>query len=777
MSAIDVQFSVKENLKDSLKKSNVIQFVGPKGSGRMYTVKSLCGEYHVLAVESIPMDDSLQIICNALFDYRNYLNSAEISANFSLGICSRFSIGLSLKNSDHFSKEKSLIKSLKRLSRPIPLFGKETPIIIAIRKEACTERISNFLKLALRTLNVDGDRLKVVYLTDPSETMQNVERVYMRLISESDVSQRKILRQLNLESKILEKLSDDEISFIFNICMNNFSDLLTIIQELNNYVISFENPCDEGDSISRILNKCFVKLSISRLKDILVYCSHASNENKNLTQGELEYLIGVEQRALDRELNSAKELNIIKIQDKYVEIMIKLVSKIAINKSYDRQHEIYKRFIDMFSYLYPSDYYTKSKFALKLDIENSKIAKMQYILQKIRLRHNGVDLNDLPTELKMFVEDYGKAVNLCIKLKYSEAVSIIEKYLSGRNPIIAAEAALITAQAKMKSLDENERTDALNILNTIDIDSCDGNLRYRILMCRISASVHKGKYNAAIEDYNALYRELNGKVGKYPSDELKYNLYVLSRKANMVYNFQSANGYITAAKKYFKQNQSNFTDYFYALCNSLCSNIENMNLDKATEDVEDFEKLQFAYSDVKFKRQYIFDNNKILYEYFSQKLTAEQCATKLYSLLSEMNDYADNFLVASNYAVFLAISGKVIEALNFIETNVNHGTSDAEGVYEYRSIVNSAVMEFILDNSKRDYLIDKLKNIKIDPDQPNITFKDKELNAICEVMRTCNCDSASEWLNNFKSKMPKNRPLNIFEQGFVITPLSNWDDD
>lgn len=777
MSAIDIQFSVKENLKDSLKKSNVIQFVGPRGSGRMYTVKSLCDEYHVLAVESTPIDDSLQIICNALFDYRDYLNSTEVSVNFSLGICSRFSIGFSLKNANLFKKENSLIKSLKRLSRPIPLFGKITPIIIAIRKEACTERISNFLKLALKNLNGDGDRLKVVYLTDSYEIMHNVERVYMRLISDSEVSQKKILKQLNLESKILEKLSDDEISFIFNICMNNFSDLLTIIHELNNNVISFENPCDEGDSVSRILNKCFVKLSLSRLKDILVYCSHASNENKSLTQGELEYLIGVEQRALNRELNSAKELNIIKIQDKYVQIMIKLVSKIAINKSYDRQHEIYKRFIDMFSYLYPSDYASKSKFALKLDIENSKIAKMQYILQQIRLRHNGVDFNDLPNKLKLFVEDYAKAVNLCIKLKYSEATSVLEKYLTERNSIIAAEATLITAQAKMKSLDDNERTDALNILNTVDVDSCDGNLRYRILMCRISASVHKGKYTAAIEDYNALYRELNGKVSKYSSDELKYNLYVLSRKANMVYNFQSANGYIVASKNYFKQNQSNFTDYFYALCNSLCSDIENMNLDKAAEDVEDFDKLQFAYCDVKFKRQYIFDNNKILYEYFSKKQTAEQCAAKLSSILSRMNDYADKFLVASNYAVFLAISGKVKDALDFVKRNMKHGTSDAEGVYEYRSIVNSAIMEFILDNSKRDYLIDKLKNIKIDPDQPNITFKDKELNAICEVMRTCNCDSASEWLNNFKSKMPKNRPLNIFEQGFVITPLSNWDDD
>ena len=777
MSAIDIQFSGKENLKDSLKKFNVIQFVGPKGSGRMYTVKSLCGEYHVLAVESTPIDDSLQVICNTLFDYREYLNIPEVSANLSLGIFSRISIGLSLKNVNLFSKEITLIKSLKRLSRPIPLFGKTTPIIIAIRKEACTERISNFLKLALRTLNVDGDRLKVVYLTDPSAIMQNVERVYMRLISESEVSQRKILRQLNLESKILEKLSDDEISFIFNICMNNFSDLLKIIQELNDNVISFENPCDKGDSVSRILNNCLVKLSVSRLKDILVYCSHASNENTKLTQGELEYLIGVEQKELDRELNSAKELNILKIQDKYVEIMIKLVSKIAINKSYDRQYEIYKRFIEMFSYLYPSDYATKSKFARKLDIQKSEIAKMQYCLQQIRLRHNYVDTKDLSEELKPFVEDYANAVNLCIKLKYSEATSRLKEYITDSNPIIAAEAALITAQAKMKSLDENERTSALNILNTVDIGNCDGNLRYRILMCRISASVHKGRYRAAIDDYCTLYKELSGKVSKYPSEELKYNLYVLLRKANMVYDFQVANGYIARAKQYFKQNQNNFTDYFYALCNSLCSDIENMNLEKAAETVDEFDKLQFAYCDMKFKRQYIFDNNKILYEYFSKRQTAEQCATKLSSILSEMGDYADKFLVASNYAVFLAISGKVKEALNFIETNVNHGTSDAEGVYEYRSIVNSVVMEFILDNSKRDYLINKLKNIKIDPDQPNITFKDKELNAICEVMRTCNCDSASEWLNNFKSKMPKNRPLNIFEQGFVITPLSNWDDD
>lgn len=777
MSAIDIQFSVKENLKDSLKKFNVIQFVGPKGSGRMYTVKSLCGEYHVLAVESTPIDDSLQVICNTIFDYMEYLNIPEVSANLSLGIFSRISIGLSLKNVNLFSKEITLIKSLKRLSRPIPLFGKTTPIIIAIRKEACTERISNFLKLALRTLNVDGDRLKVVYLTDPSEIMQNVERVYMRLISESEVSQRKILRQLNLESKILEKLSDDEISFIFNICMNNFSDLLKIIQELNDNVISFENPCDKGDSVSRILNNCLVKLSVSRLKDILVYCSHASNENTKLTQGELEYLIGVEQKELDRELNSAKELNILKIQDKYVEIMIKLVSKIAINKSYDRQYEIYKRFIEMFSYLYPSDYATKSKFARKLDIQKSEIAKMQYCLQQIRLRHNYVDTKDLSEELKPFVEDYANAVNLCIKLKYSEATSTLKKYITYSNPIIAAEAALITAQAKMKSLDENERTAALNILNTVDVGNCDGNLRYRILMCRISASVHKGRYRAAIDDYCTLYQELSGKVSKYPSEELKYNLYVLLRKANMVYDFQVANGYIARAKQYFKQNQNNFTDYFYALCNSLCSDIENMNLEKAAETVDEFDKLQFAYCDMKFKRQYIFDNNKILYEYFSKRQTAEQCATKLSSILSEMGDYADKFLVASNYAVFLAISGKVKEALNFIETNVNHGNSDAEGVYEYRSIVNSAVMEFILDNGKRKCLISKLKNIKVDQDQPNKTFKDKELNAICEVMRTCNCDSASEWLNNFKSKMPKNRPLNIFEQGFVITPLSNWDDD
>ncbi len=777
MSAIDVQRSVKENLLEFLKSHDKVQIVGPKGSGRMFTVKSLGGEYHVLEVGSAARDDSLQIIYNALFAYRDRLNLSEISYNLSFGVCSRASIGLSLKNTSLVDDEKTLIRRLKKLSRPNPLFGKITPIIIAIRKEVCTERINNFLKLALKTLNADGDRLKVVYLTETTDIIQNVEQINMPLISASVTSPRTLLLQLNLKQEILDKLTDEEVSFIFNICMNNFSDILTIIRELNDNTISFTNPHDAKDSISRILNNCFEKLGMPRGREIITYCSHANKENTTLTQNELEYLIGVGQRDLDNELDNADKLNIIKKRDKYIEIIIKLVGSIAINESYDRQHEIYTRFYEMLAYLYPSNYATKYKFALRLNAERSSVVKMQYCLQQIRLRHSNIDLSGLPSNMIEFVKDYSAAVSHCIRLDYVKAIELLGKYIRDTNQIIAAEAALIIAQAKMKSLDENERTDALNLLETINAEQCDGNLNYRIRMCRMSAFVHKGKYERAIQDYNELYSELNLKVSNHPSDELKYNLNILLRKANMVYNFQAAKGCVSSAKNYFKQNQSNFTDYFYALCNSLCSNIENMDLANAEKDVIDFGELQSDHVDIIFKRQYIFDNNEILYEYFSGKETAGRCAEKLQALLSKMDDYADKFLVASNYAVMLAISGDVKSALNYMENNLDCGTSDAEGVYEYRSVVNASIMQFILDNDKKDNIISRLKSITIDPEQPNKAFKEREINVACNVMKTCRCSSATEWVNLFKSNMPKNRPLNIFEQGFVITPLSNWDDD
>lgn len=774
---IDIQKATKESIKELLLKYDIIQLVGPTGSGRMYTAKLLNEEYHVLEIGNAAQDDSLQIIKNALFDYRDMLSTWEISHNASVSACSVFSLGWSIRKKSVVEDENALIKKLNRLSQPIPVFGKITPVIIAIRKEVCSQRIINFLKLAVKKLNSRKIRIKIIYLTDYTGTIQDIPRVDMQSIGNSKMDPRQILLSLNLHQEILDKLSDDEISFIFRICMNNFTNLTTIVRELNDKIISFKSLNDDHDSVANIINSCFTKLNIAKSKEIIIYCSHADKEKTDLTQGELEYLLGVTRNGLNRELEGVQKLHIIKSQDKYIKIIIDLVKKIALEKSNAHQFEIYKRFNEMLSYMYPSDYATKYKFALNFDPETSAIAKLQYNLQQVRLRRANNDLIDLPEPLKEFYNNYASAINYCIKLDYTQAVVVLQKYCDDKNPIVRAEASLVIAQAWMKSLDESQRTRALNQLETIDLSSCDGNLQYRILMCRMSAYIHKGQYTQAIKDYNTLYQELHTKISLHPSDELKYSFNVLLRKANMVYNFQAAKGYIIAAKKYFKNHANNFTDYFYALCNCLCSNIENMDLSLAQEDIYDYQELQFNHADITFKRQYIFDNNKYLYDYFCKKNTAAETAEKLLTLFNSMRDYADRFLIANNYAVFLALSGNVEEALKFLKKYAKTDTCDDEGVYEYRSVINSAIMEFILDNSIGNNLADKICRLKIDHDQPNKSFKEKEMNHICKIMRSEKCNSVEEWKVMFENSFDKNRPLNIFEQCFVITPLSNWDDD
>ncbi len=777
MLTIDIQISAREQLKEYLNDYDIIQFVGPVGSGRMHTLKSLRGEYHVLEISEPSRDESLQTINNSLFAYHNILSTYELSNNISIGICSAFSIGLSFKKHSPIEEEKTLLKRLKKLSQPIPIFGRVTPVIIAIRHEACNERIVNFLNLAIHSLNAQRNRIKIIYLSETINQTANVQCVYMPLLNNSQMNFRQILLALKLNPNILGQLTNEEVSFIFNICLNNFTDLTTIVRALNEHTVSFKDQYDNEDYLYDIIIKNLNRRGLTKGKDIITFCSHASKEATNITECDLEYLIGVNQNELNHDLEGTQQLNIIRQQDRYIKIMVELVKKIAINKSSDNQYAIYKRFSEMLSYMYPSDYATKYKFILNVDKKQGEITKTQYILQQIRLRHPKCDSQDLPLYLQEFITNYTAAINFCINKNYAQAISQLDSYLNDVELVIRAEATLIIAQALMKSLDDAQRTYALNLLNAINISGCDGNLRYRILMCRMSAYVHKGKYNDAINDYNTLLIELKDKILLYPSEELNYYLHLLLRKTNMIYNFQAAQGSIRLAKEFFKQRENDFTNYFYALCNSLCSNIENMSISKAKEDIEDFDKLQFDHSDITFKRQYIFDNNRILYNYFFENQTAEVTADKFYKLFNSMSNYADRYLIANNYAVFLALSGRVNDALLFLENNASQNIFDEEGVYEYRTKINSSIMKFILDNNKRNHLIEEISRLSIDRDQPNKVFKEKEIKAICKTMSSFDCSTAEEWQIKFKSLMSQNRPLNIYEQGFVITPLSNWDDD
>ncbi len=774
MALLDTQEIAVKNLKEQFAKYDKIQFVGEKGYGRTHTLHSMADDYYIVEVEGESGNNSLQSIIDALYKYKNIVSTLD--TKFSIGFSGKvLFLGVDSHKVNFFSQESLIIKFLKKLST-YPKRNNPKPIVIAIKLSACDKCIDNFLHFALKKLNAKSDILKVVYLTSVNQLIDDIPAVYLLPLTESKLPNKELLANLNLRPEILKTLSKDEIDFIFNITMNNFHELKKIVNELNANIISFINKSDNKNTLSSIIDKCIEASGLSRTNDIMKYCAYASMENAKITQNALEYLVEVEQNQLSKEIECAKNLNILNKQDDYISILLELVNMIVVNKSINNKEAIYERFNRMLSYMYPSNYKIKYRFMSKIDEQKSHLILMQYLLQKIRHRTYVPQANELPQDLKDFVSKYAVAVNYSIQLEYDKTIDTLKNYLNDSRSIVSAEAKLIVAQAYMKSLDEAERSTALDLLSSIVLKNCDGNLRYRIIMCKLSALIHKGRYSEAKQEFENLSLELVNKIEHYSSHELRYNYNVLLRKANMVYHFQLAKGMIELSKNYFKQNQENYTDYFYALCNALAIHLENMNLELAKEDVEDFEALKFQYGGIAFKRQYIFDNNLILYKYFAKIQNAKETADQFNTLLKQMNGNADRYLISCNYAVFKALAGDVKGAYDFIEKNLSI-VNDKEGIYAYRAIVNSTIMEFVLDNSNKDELLKRINSLHLEDELPNKSFKVIELKNICKVITNSNCTTIEQWMKEFNALMPKNRPLNIYEQGFMITPLYNWDDD
>ena len=72
-------------------------------------------------------------------------------------------------------------------------------------------------------------------------------------------------------------------------------------------------------------------------------------------------------------------------------------------------------------------------------------------------------------------------------------------------------------------------------------------------------------------------------------------------------------------------------------------------------------------------------------------------------------------------------------------------------------------------------LIKDLSSIQLPKGYPNQYALKQETELIIKNMQL-NCNSVDEWMQNYDSIRPKNRPKSSFELGFVITELFSWDD-
>ena len=89
-------------------------------------------------------------------------------------------------------------------------------------------------------------------------------------------------------------------------------------------------------------------------------------------------------------------------------------------------------------------------------------------------------------------------------------------------------------------------------------------------------------------------------------------------------------------------------------------------------------------------------------------------------------------------------------------------TKTAKRIYNYKYLVNASIMEYILDNNKRDTLKSKLNKITFDKSYPNGSIMLREVQYVVKNM-SYPCSTAKEWLMNYNSLLPQNRPRNGYE--------------
>lgn len=748
------------------------QIVGARDSGRRYAVECLDERYFVLSIKNTKDDNSLAPVEYALKKYANFIQSKQLRFNVGFSIWSFF-VGVDIKNCKLSEEELRLIWQVNELR-------KKRAVVIVVDYEELNEGIAHFIN-SISSLSdkkrgfAKRNPIYVIYLTDRIVESLNAKSVYFKRLPDDNTPKREKLSNLGLNGNII--LNDDEVDFIFNIVKSNITDLKTIVDNLNNAELSFRDCRDNNSSIVGLLNQCFNDDTQKEATEkILAYCSYS--DDFMLCSSDLSFLLGINIGDTNNYLDAARKNRLIELQNNKFYILIAILKTIYKDQFQTRKGEIYGRLCEMIAEMYPSDYKQKYLFAKCADDTNAYTYFCQHCMQEIRSKGSC----DNYSSIKGFpyadlLDAYKKAKSYMHDKKYDKAIQALSN-LQTVPLALNAEIKLLLCQAYMKSLDNSKRALALNTVEAIETRELDGNLKYRVCMFIVVAHIHMGNYSEAYKRYYTLRNNIENKYNRYQSDELGDVYHTLLRKSNMINNYRDAVADMENARDYFRNHADISVSYYLAVTNCLGIHVKNMDLEKAKIDIAEMERIKHDNFMIKFPREYIYYNNRLVYMYFSGERDAASIATEFKNMYDNMDGYADKFLAANNYAVFTALSGDIGKALSILDAIYERDkyAEEKESIYYYKYRVNSAIMRYILDNSKRKTLIKDLSSIRFDDSYPNNQVMLNEVNLIISAMKLP-CKNIGEWMSNYNRQLPSGKPKNGFEVGFVITEVFSWDDD
>ncbi len=682
-----------------------------------------------------------------------------------------FGISLSIDDESIFKSEKIIKKCLKKLAHKCTLiFVIDESLHIS---DQSIELIDSFIKQCKKKKSI------YKFILSAKAIAENT-CVYFESLTDCNLDKYETLRNLNLNPKI--QLNNKVVEFIFQNVSDNISLLINIINDINNNNLDSNfDAFDANDLTKKILDESFKNYKYSELlTELLTIYAITKYYFQTI---DLAFLLNQSEYVVNIIMDFALKHYLVEGEAQDYHIIFGLVKKIFGELDEISKYQIYANIVNMFSNIYPSDYYNKYIFAKLAKSSESRIYLMQYLMQKIRLNHN-IDISDFERSLNkneyLILQTYNCAFGLLSARKYDECIKTLFT-LTELSGSLLYEINILKSQCLIRKIDRLEREQALSLLSyQYENRAIDENLKFRLDIRKIAAFVHTGGYKDALKLCNNVTDRLMQLYSKTNSVEYRYYLNVIYRKYSYVSEYDLSINYVKKSVAFFKDYKKNYYKaYYISLVNLFSLYIINMDLKNATKIKKEIEDLIIFKNNISFPRMEIAKNNFILYNYFSGETSVQKAVTELGKLYDETIGSADNILIASNYAVLMMLNSNLKKAKEILLKKLNSVKDEQEGTYSYRIIINLSVCEFLIDNNNRAECIKLLENVKYNQEDPHYRVRNQELIGIINLMKKIpQCNDAKEWCETYKSNiLTAISSYTTYQQGLVFTTLFNWDDD
>lgn len=765
-----------EKLNSAAKEYKNLTIVGKKNSGRKYVIDEWSKSIdHSLVIQLVKtglnceyasLVSALKKICR--IEKHRIAISPNVGISFSVYT---LGISLSVNNDSILKSEKVIRKCIKKLLR------KDT--LIFVIDEAINIDDESIELLDNIITNYKGKNIVYKFKLSTQKNSNDI-CLYFDSISTCTMSKIEILRNLNLNPQI--QLCDKVIEFIFSNIEDNVKLLINIIKNINNDSLDYTlEEYDTNNLIKILLDESLKNYDYSALLNKLLQI-YAINKYYFKTL-DLAFLLEQSDSTINTLQEYAQNHYLIEGDVSCYHIIFGIVKKIYTDLDDIARQDMYRSIVNMFSHIYPSDYYNKYVFAKLAQSRECNIYLIQFLFQEIRLNHNIniPDYSDSLNEVELeIVNTYNCAFGLLNQKEYEKCIKIINS-LMGLSGTLLYEINILKSQCLIRQLDQHCRQQGLRGLNYNNSNTAiDENLKFRLDIRKIAACIHVGQYCNALEICADVKERLIKMYEKTKAIEYAYYLNVIYRKYTYVSEYDLSINEVKESVNFFRKHQKDYYKAYYIALNNLFSlYIIMMNLEEAKKIKDEIDNLILLKNNINFPRKEILQNNTILYNYFAKIITAEEGMTELVKLCGETTGTADHTLIASNHAVFAMLNNKLIEAKEILLKELQNVNDDPEGVYIYRIKINLAICEFLLDNDIRCESLKQLAQINYNQEDPHYKVRNQELSGIINLMETVtNCNDTTKWCTEYKSHI--NTVLNAYttyQQGLVYTTLFNWDDD